>query len=107
MTTKKKTTPKKRGGKRVHPEPCPQNKGHKNTRVYNTIGRVRHCVCDDCGHTWKQAGPFSDPLREFCVSQLVPTLKDAQAAKDEDGNVVLTADILGQIEKEVTELVAS
>jgi hypothetical protein len=34
---------------------CPQQREvTKATRVYRTLGEVRYCVCDDCGHTWKQ-----------------------------------------------------
>ncbi len=37
--------------------PCPRSEHHQNTRVYRTAGQTRYCVCDDCGHTWKQIGP--------------------------------------------------
>ena len=37
--------------------PCPRSDNHKNTRVYKTDGRIRRCVCDDCGETWKRTGP--------------------------------------------------
>jgi hypothetical protein len=40
---------------------CPKNPEHKATRVYRTVGAVRYCVCDDCGHTWKQTGPLASP----------------------------------------------
>jgi hypothetical protein len=36
---------------------CPKSPTHKQTRVYRTVGQTRYCVCDDCGHTWKQIGP--------------------------------------------------
>jgi len=36
---------------------CPKSDAHNATRVYRTIGEVRYCVCDDCGHTWKKSGP--------------------------------------------------
>lgn len=42
---------------RVHAGECPQGASHKSTRVYRTAGRIRFCVCDDCGHTWKKSGP--------------------------------------------------
>ena len=35
--------------------PCPDSKNHRNTRVYRTVGRIRYCVCDDCGTTWKRS----------------------------------------------------
>lgn len=37
--------------------PCQKTPAHRNTRVYRTDGPTRYCVCDDCGHTWKQIGP--------------------------------------------------
>lgn len=42
---------------RVFAGPCEQVPTHKRTRVYKTLGQVRFCVCDDCGHTWKKTGP--------------------------------------------------
>jgi hypothetical protein len=47
----RKEPPKK---ERIHAGPCDRVPTHKNTRVYNTKGRVRFCVCDDCGATWKK-----------------------------------------------------
>ena len=40
--------------KKVYAARCPRNGNHKKTRVYRTLTKVRYCVCDDCGHTWKQ-----------------------------------------------------
>lgn len=42
---------------KVFAGPCPRNPAHPQTRVYKTDGRVRRCICDDCGKTWKQIGP--------------------------------------------------
>ena len=42
---------------KVEAGPCPQSERHKNTRVYRTVSRIRYCVCDDCGATWKRALP--------------------------------------------------
>lgn len=44
---------------RVTAGPCPRSKTHTNTRVYNTKGVTRYCVCDDCGETWKRTGPLA------------------------------------------------
>lgn len=35
---------------------CPVNPDHPGARTYKTSGRMRYCVCDTCGHTWKQTG---------------------------------------------------
>jgi hypothetical protein len=40
---------------------CPKSELHTATRVYKTLGEVRYCVCDDCGHTWKKHGPPATP----------------------------------------------
>jgi hypothetical protein len=48
--------------KKVFAKPCPKggvDHPHYNTRVYATRGEIRNCVCDDCGHTWKQRGPLA------------------------------------------------
>lgn len=42
---------------RVHAGPCPNSAHHNSTRVYKTNGRIRFCICDDCGCSWKKAGP--------------------------------------------------
>ncbi len=46
--------------KRVFAGACPNKETHANTRVYKTDGLIRYCVCDDCGHTWKQTGPKAE-----------------------------------------------
>ena len=46
---------------RVFATVCPQNSEHERTRVYKTIAKVRYCVCDECGETWKQVGPQAAP----------------------------------------------
>lgn len=45
--------------KRVFAGPCPKMPKHTNTRIYTTKGRTRYCVCDDCGHQWKQVGELA------------------------------------------------
>ena len=42
---------------RVRAGACPKSPDHKAMRVYRTLGEIRYCVCDDCGHTWKKTGP--------------------------------------------------
>jgi hypothetical protein len=44
---------------RVYAGKCPRHPAHQNTRVYRTAGRIRYCVCDDCGETWKMQGPLA------------------------------------------------
>lgn len=36
---------------------CPRVPAHGPGRVYKTNNQVRYCVCDQCGDTWKKAGP--------------------------------------------------
>ncbi len=55
---------------------CPVNPEHGRTRVYKTAGRTRHCVCDDCGKTWKQTGPKYSRSSEW-ADELAETLLKA------------------------------
>ncbi len=78
---------------------CPRNERHQATRVYKTAGKTRYCVCDDCGHTWKQVGEPADPLAEYC-QKLIGTLEglaeDPQTSADGEPCVCLTvAEVLG------------
>lgn len=80
---------------RKMPLSCPNNATHRNTRVYTTKGRVRHCVCDDCGTTFKVAGDQADPLVEF-ARNLADSLEKAEpvAAADGKGQVILVDTVL-------------
>jgi hypothetical protein len=44
---------------------CPVNPDHPGARTYKTAGRVRYCVCDTCGQTWKQTGPKYSRSQEW------------------------------------------
>lgn len=68
---------------RVFAAECPNNPAH-HTRVYNTEGKVRHCACDDCGHTWKQSGAYADPLTDFADS-LIKLLETTESVVIEAG----------------------
>jgi len=72
---------------------CPINPAHEHTMIYKTVGRVRRCKCNDCGHTWKLTGPFADDLREYAVS-LADTLRKAPRTKDGADDVILVTDKL-------------
>lgn len=46
----------------VYAGPCQRVLGpgatpHKHTRVTSTQGKIRYCICDDCGEKWKKVGP--------------------------------------------------
>ena len=49
--------PQKKRKRVVSAGNCPLNAKHGPGRVYRTNGRVRYCVCDECGETWTKAGP--------------------------------------------------
>lgn len=53
---KKKQDAEKAEKKRFSAGDCPRVKNHGKGRVYTTRGRVRYCVCDECGATWQKAG---------------------------------------------------
>lgn len=48
---------------------CPRAPRHGAGRVYKTAGRVRYCVCDQCGHTWTKAGPLATTNGEDQASE--------------------------------------
>jgi len=85
---------------RVFAAVCERNPNHQSTRIYKTKGRTRYCVCDDCGHTWKQVGEPADPLGEYCrelATQLEALTEEAQAAKD-DTVILNLNEVLGIVE---------
>ncbi len=69
--------------KRASAGPCPKNQNHVNTRIYSVKGRVRYCVCDDCGENWKQDAEPADALNEFAI-RLAESFDQAERV-DEDG----------------------
>jgi len=99
------------GNQQLVAGPCELTPGHLATRVYRTVGRTRHCVCDDCGHTWKQTGDFADPLRQY-AHELAETFAAAVQtpvdAPDGSGQVVLLslADAR-ELTKKLRELIAA
>lgn len=46
---------------------CPRSEHHA-ARVRKTDGRIRHCICESCGHEFKQIGP------ENHLKQLLSTI---------------------------------
>jgi len=62
--------------------------GSNSTRVYKTEGRIRRCVCDHCGNTWKLSGPFADELREYALN-FADSLRGAGREEIEGQKVLL------------------
>lgn len=54
---------------------CPKSK-HHSARVSRVRGRIRECVCSDCGHTWSQVGEYPD-IRSETLSRIVKFLESA------------------------------
>lgn len=54
---------------------CPKSEHHK-ARVKRTRGKIRECVCDDCGREWTQAGEYPD-VRSETLHRLIKFLESA------------------------------
>jgi hypothetical protein len=81
--------------------------GSGQTRVYKTEGRVRRCVCDNCGTTWKLTGPFADELREYAMN-FADSLQKAGREELEGQKVVLIpAELATELEKEFRRLAST
>ncbi len=50
---------------KVKCSPCPNNPDHQNIRIYNTNGKTRYSVCDDCGETWKIVAEAADDWSKY------------------------------------------
>jgi len=74
---------------------CERIETHTNTRIIKTVGRIRKCVCDDCGHVWKITGPFADELREYALT-LSKSLTAAQRQKVGEVDAVVIEDALAK-----------
>jgi hypothetical protein len=82
---------------------CPVNPEHGRTRVYKTAGRVRHCVCDDCGKTWKQTGAKYSRASEW-AEELAETLeKEARNCSTVGTRQVVVLDV-NSVRKIATQL---
>lgn len=105
MSKRKATEARRVSSPKVKAGECPLSDRHQHTKVYKTIGRVRHCRCDDCGHTWKLTGPFADELREYALN-LSDTLKKAPRSSSEGGEsvVMITDDQAKAIEADLRDL---
>lgn len=88
-TAQPETTIERVAKPRAKAQVCPSC-GGEHTRIYKTEGRVRRCVCDTCGNTWKQTGPFADELREYAL-QFADALK-AQPLSEIEGTECLVFD---------------
>lgn len=91
-STKTKPTRQRVTSPKVKAESCP-NCNAESTRVYKTDGRTRRCVCDHCGSTWKQTGPFADELREYAL-QFAESLQKADFEEVDGQRVVLIGESL-------------
>lgn len=67
--------------------PCPKSDNHTSTRIYKTAGRVRYCVCDECGENWKKSGPYAEEWREYATT--LATSLDHTQRREVDGVSVL------------------
>jgi len=56
--------------------PCPVNPAHSPTRVTSTQGRVRYCVCDQCGERWQKVGERAEAVGQF-LNNLAKAFRDA------------------------------
>lgn len=84
--------------------PCPRSPKHSNTEIYKTVGRVRRCKCNDCGHTWKLTGPFADELREYAYN-IADALNKTERVDVGEGMVVMIPDSLAkEMEGKLREL---
>lgn len=82
---------------------CPVNPEHGRTRVYKTAGRTRHCVCDDCGKTWKQTGQKYSRASEW-AEELAETLeKEARNPSTMGTRLVVVLDV-NSVRKIATQL---
>lgn len=62
---------------------CPRSPDHR-ARVHQTVGRIRRCICSDCGHEWQQAGEFANVMAET-LSRVAKTLDEAERTEIPDG----------------------
>lgn len=49
----------------------PEEQQHKNRRIYNTNGKTRYCVCNDCGETWKMIADPADDWSQYLADLAV------------------------------------
>lgn len=75
---------------RASVSPCPttahlpEEKQHKNRKIYKTDGRIRRCRCDDCGETWKMVPEEPNESCEY--------LKDLAVSLEKAGTTVVEGD---------------
>jgi hypothetical protein len=102
-TTKSQPLPQRVASPRIRAAAC-EACGSEHTRVYKTEGRIRRCVCDHCGATWKLTGPFADELREYAMN-FADSLQKAGREEVEGQKVILiTAELAAELEKEFRRL---
>ena len=75
--------------------PCERIESHTNTRIIRTRGKVRSCICDDCGHQWNIVGPFADALREY-ANNLSDSLRKSPRQQVGGQSAVVIADELAK-----------
>lgn len=62
---------------------CPRSPEHR-ARVHQTVGRVRRCICDDCGHEWQQVGDYANVMAET-LNRMARALDEAERTEIPDG----------------------
>lgn len=70
---------------------CPRSP-HHTARVRKRIegSRVRHCVCESCGHSFKQVGP-ADPKSEV-LTEIANTLSSLESHEVQGQQVVILSE---------------
>lgn len=56
--------------------PCPVNGAHSPTRISSTQGRIRYCVCDQCGERWQKVGERAEAVGQF-LSNMAKAFREA------------------------------
>jgi hypothetical protein len=62
---------------------CPRSPDHR-ARVHQTVGRIRRCICSDCGHEWQQVGEFANVMAET-LNRVAKMLDEAERTEIPDG----------------------
>lgn len=112
---KSKGKPQPTRSPKVSAPVCPQNKNHKNTRVYKTKCKTRYCICDDCGKPFKTIGEevdvdfaiLTDELRLYFIN-LADDLETFPTVVEQDGTkgVLLADELRTQIVGKIRQAVA-
>lgn len=101
--SKAETQPQRVSSPKIKAQAC-ESCGSNSTRVYKTEGRIRRCVCDHCGNTWKLSGPFADELREYALN-FADSLRGSTKEEVQGQKVLLiSSDLADELEKNFRRL---